>query len=115
MRALFGRRDSTTSQDDQYGSRGKASAIKISGGTSNTAASTSKGTTTTTTMISLNYDALLMALEVLAESFDLLSPIPRISRISKTSKEAIDISIRLQNMTITKYELEDVEDVDTIW
>ena len=106
MRSLFGRRDSSTSSSQDYhGSGGKASAIKITGGTS----------PSTSGSIPINYDALLMALEVLAESFDLLSPIPRISRMSKFSDEAINMSTRLQNMSIRKYELEDVEEIDTIW
>ena len=63
----------------------------------------------------MNHDVLIMALEVLAESFDLMSPVPRISRMSKFSEEAIKLSARLENMTITKTQLECIEEIDSIW
>ena len=56
-----------------------------------------------------------MALEVLAESFDLMSPVPGITRASKSTSEATSLSTRLRNMSITEYELEDVEEIDSIW
>mgnify|MGYP001231254738 CR=1 FL=1 len=92
MRSLFGGRRNSYSSPPP----GKAASIKITGGTS---------TSTPISANPLNYDALIMALEVLAESFDLMSPVPGITRASKSTSEATSLSTRLWNMSITEYDI----------